>query len=121
VLRELDEPAINNYRKLSIQDLLTATAVSAVVLALALSAWRIVSDPNKFVASLGYQTAGPMMLVCTIGIVGFPTIILTVGFLVLRKVDSPLMLFYRLLVIGLAIASIPLTFIVGRACAYAIA
>lgn len=101
--------------------MLTATAVSAVLLAFALPAWRIVSDPNKFVGSLGYQTAGLMMLVCTIGIVGFPAIILSVGFLVLRKVDSPLMIFYALLVIGFAIASIPFAYIVGKACAYAIA
>ncbi len=104
----------------SFRDLLTATAVIAVSLAIVLFATRIVANPNKFADSLGHQNAGLMMFACTIGIVGFPILILTGGYFALRKTNSPLKMLYALILIGLAVASIPFAYIVARACAYAI-
>ncbi len=106
--------------QLLIRDLLTATSVIAVSLAIALFTTRIVANPNKFADSLGHQNAAMMMSACTIGIVGFPILILTGGYFALRKTDSALRMLYAVVLIGLAVASIPFAYIVARACAYAI-
>jgi hypothetical protein len=109
-----------NRRKLSIRDLLIATSLIAALLASSFSISRIFQEPNKFADSLGHQTAGVMMVACTIGLVGFPIMILLAGFVILRKSTSPLRMFYAAVILVTAIGSVPLAYIVGRACAYSI-
>lgn len=96
-------------------------AVIAVSLTLVLNAARIVANPNKFAESLGHQNAFGVMIACTIGIIGFPILILTGGYFALRKLNSPLKMFYALILIGLSVASILFAYIVARACASAVA
>ena len=117
----LGERTNNGRPQLLIRDLLSATAVTAVSFAIVLRAASIVANPNKFADSLGHQNAALMMMACTIGIVGFPILILTAGYLALRRTNSPLKIFYASILIGLAVASITFAYIVARACAYAIA
>ncbi len=113
-------PSATTRRKLTIRDLLIATTIIAAMLGVAYPIQRIIAAPNKFADSLGHQTAGMMMIVCTIGLIGFPLAILIAGILVLRKSNSPLKMFYAIVVLVLAVASIPIAYIVGRACAYSI-
>ena len=91
-----------------------------MLLAIVLPLARIAANPNNFAGSLGHQNAALMMVACTIGIVGFPILILTAGYFALRRTNSPLKMFYATILIGLAIASIPFAYAVARACAYAI-
>ena len=108
----------NNQRKLTIRDMMIATAVVAVFCALAIPALRILADPGKFVSSLG-NWAFEVMLICTFGTFGFPSAIVITGTLVLSKSDSPLRGFYALLVFASAIASFPLAYVIAKACAEA--
>ena len=114
------EPIETNRRKLSIRDLLIATSFIAAIVAGWTPVSRIIQDPNKFADSLGHQTAALMMIACTFGLVIFPISILLTGFLILRKSNSPLRMFYGILITALAIGAIPLAYIVARACAYSI-
>jgi len=81
---------------------------------------KVVQNPNKFAESLGHSTAGLMMMVCTFGLVGFPVLISLTGYFTLRRSNSPLKEIYVIATLFLAIASIPLAYIVARACAWSV-
>lgn len=106
----------SNQRKLTIRDMMIATAVVAVFCAIAIQALRIFADPGKFASSLG-PWAFEAMLICTFGLLGFPLLIAITGAYFLRKSDSPLRGFYALLVFATAVASIPLAYVIAKACA----
>ena len=106
----------NNQRKLTIRDMMIATAVVAVFCAIAIQALRIFAAPSRFASSLG-PWAFEAMLICTFGIFGFPLLIAITGTYFLNKSDSPFRSCYALLVFATAVASIPLAYVIAKACA----
>ncbi len=106
----------NNQRKLTIRDMMIATAVVAVACTLTILALRIFADPRQFVSPLG-SLAVVVMLICTFGMLGFPLLIGITGAFILNKSDSPLLGFYAVLIFVAAIASIPLAHVIAKACA----
>lgn len=106
----------NNQRKLTIRDMMIATAVVAVACALAILALRILADPRHFASSLG-GWAVVVMLICTFGMFGFPLLIGVTGAFFLNKSDSPLLGLYAVLIFVTAMASMPLAHVLAKACA----
>lgn len=96
----------NKHRKLTIRDMMIATAFVAVFCALAIQELRILAAPGKFVSSVG-NWAFEVMLICTFGMFGFPLLIAITGTYFLSKSDSPLRGFYALLVFAASVASVP--------------
>lgn len=108
-------------RRISIGDLLIATTVIGALIAAGVPLFNIAMDPIRFAGSLDHQTAGFLMLFCSFGLVGFPIGIGTAGFLTLRKTQSPFMIFYAVLIVFMAVSSVPLAYVVARACAFQVA
>ena len=105
-------------QRISIGDLLIATTVIGTLVALGMPLVNIAMDPIRFAGSLEHQTAGFLMLFCSFGLVGFPVVIGTAGFFALRKVQSPLKILYVILIIFMAVGSVPFAYVVARACAF---
>jgi hypothetical protein len=106
----------NNQRNLTIRDMMIATAVVAVACTLSILALRIFADPRQFVSPLG-SLAVVVMLICTLGMFGFPLLIGVTGAFFLNKSDSPLLGLYAVLIFVAAIGSMPLAFVIAKACA----
>ena len=104
-------------RRLTIKDLLIATFVIALLMAVSIPLQGIASDPYKFAATLEYRKAAEMVWICMFGILGFPLVIGIVAFWTLRKSTSPLRAFYILLAIVAALGSAYVSFVVAQACA----
>ena len=113
--------SMRSKRPITIRDLLTLTLCSSVLLGVGIQLYGILLDPRKFADSLGYQAAALTLIVCSFGLVLFPLSILVVGIFALRKSESAFKPLYAMLFIASAISSVPIAYVIGKSCAFALA
>jgi hypothetical protein len=118
-----DARSIDTLRtdRFAVKHLLLATAVVAIGIVVAKPMISITSDPEKFAASLSQQTAARMMLLGSFGIVGFPLLLGAIACWICRQGKSPVRMLIAIVLVGLAIGTVPMCIAIARACAFQVA